>query len=259
MPRQVVSGHTATTQEMFDFTPERLRFAVVQLVVLILSIAVHEFGHAFVADRLGDRLPRHQGRVTLNPVAHIDPIGTLALPVLGLLFMGGIGFGWGRPVEVNPVSFTRKLRMTTAHMLVAAAGPFMNLIFGLFIAGVLAVLIATAVIEPSTHVLRLAAAGSNVSSITPDFDTSLAVGMYGAILLNFLLMFFNLVPAPPLDGGTVLPAFLPDRARPAYAEYAKYGMFVVMAIIMIPALARIFVWPATKLFGGVAALMGLPS
>ena len=244
---------------MLDFSPERLRFAVVQLVVLILSIAVHEFGHAFVADRLGDRLPRTQGRVTLNPVAHIDPIGTLALPIFGLLLMGGIGFGWGRPVEINPVSFTRKLRMRTAHMLVAAAGPFMNLLFGVVIAGVLAVLVGTAVIQPSARVLELAAQGYDVSSFVHDFDTGLAVGMYGAVFLNFILMFFNLIPAPPLDGGTVLPAFLPDRARPVYAEYAKYGMFVVMAIILIPTLARVFVWPAQKLFGGVAAILGLPA
>src|SRR5688572_21439230 len=121
---------------MFELTPERLQYAVVQMVVLILSIAVHEFGHAFVADRLGDRLPRSQGRVTLNPIAHIDPIGTLAMPILGILIMGGIGFGWGRPVMVSPMAFTRKLRMKTAHLLVAAAGPFMNLVFGVVIAGV---------------------------------------------------------------------------------------------------------------------------
>ena len=223
---------------MFDLTPEKLRFAVVQLVVLILSIAVHEFGHAFVADRLGDDLPRHQGRVTLNPLAHIDPIGTLAMPILGILIMGGIGFGWGRPVMVNPMSFTRKLRMKTAHLLVAAAGPFMNLVFGLVIAGVLAVLLKTGVIDPFHH-------------------EALVMAITNAILLNFVLMFFNLVPAPPLDGGTVLAGLLPDRLRPAYEQYAQYGMFVAMAVIMIPKLSMIFFWPALQLFYGVTSLMGI--
>jgi Zn-dependent protease len=225
---------------MFDLTPERLRFAVVQMVVLILSIAVHEFGHAFVADRLGDRLPRHQGRVTLNPMAHIDPIGTLAMPILGILIMGGIGFGWGKPVMVNPLSFTRKMRVKTAHLLVAAAGPFMNLLFGVVLAGVLAILIKTSVISVFDH-------------------TALVLGVYNAILLNFVLLFFNLVPAPPLDGGTVLAGLLPDSARPAYEQYAQYGMFVAMAVIMIPKLSMIFRWPADKLFIAVANVMGLPA
>jgi Zn-dependent protease len=225
---------------MFDLSPEHLRFAVVQMVVLILSIAVHEFGHAFVADRLGDSLPRHQGRVTLNPIAHIDPIGTLAMPLLGILIMGGIGFGWGKPVMVNPLSFTRKLRMKTAHLLVAAAGPFMNLVFGVFLAGVTAILVSAGVINPIDH-------------------TALLYGVYNAILLNFVLMFFNLVPAPPLDGGTVLAGLLPDRARPAYEQYAQYGMFVAMAVIMIPKLSLIFRWPAEQLFFKVVGpLMSLP-
>jgi Zn-dependent protease len=223
---------------MFDLTPEKLRFAVVQLVVLILSIAVHEFGHAFVADRLGDGLPRHQGRVTLNPIAHIDPIGTLAMPILGILIMGGIGFGWGRPVMVNPLSFTRKLRMKTAHLLVAAAGPFMNLVFGVVIAGVLAILLKTGLIDVVNQ-------------------QALVDAIVNAILLNFVLMFFNLVPAPPLDGGTVLAGLLPDRLRPAYDQYAQYGMFVAMAVIMIPKLSMIFFWPALQLFYGVTSLMGI--
>src|SRR5262245_61022755 len=112
------------------------RALILGLITLVLSIAVHEFSHAFVADRLGDRLPRHQGRVTLNPLAHADPIGTLLFPALGIIF--GIGaFGWGRPVQVNPGSFTRKLRMRTAHMFVAAAGPISNVVFAVLISLVL--------------------------------------------------------------------------------------------------------------------------
>src|SRR5690606_2884805 len=116
-----------------DFSPEQIRWIIQALIILVLSICVHEFGHAIVADKLGDPLPRSQGRTTLNPLSHADPIGTIAFPLIGLLFAGGAYFGWGRPVLVSPHNFTRKLRMRTAHMLVAAAGPAMNILFGVFI------------------------------------------------------------------------------------------------------------------------------
>src|SRR5512140_3800237 len=108
--------------------PEEIKHAVVYMIALVLSIAVHEFGHAFVADRLGDRTPRYQGRVTLNPLAHADPIGTFLFPILGMLFSGGVLFGWGKPVIVNPVAFTRRFRMKIGHLMVAAAGPVMNVL-----------------------------------------------------------------------------------------------------------------------------------
>src|SRR5262245_30008807 len=103
---------------MPHFDIAKTRMAIAWLIALILSIAVHEFAHALVADRLGDRTPRLQGRVTLNPLAHADAIGTLLLPILGIFF-GGTILGWGKPVEVHPPSFTRRLRMKTSHMLVA--------------------------------------------------------------------------------------------------------------------------------------------
>ena len=138
---------------MFDLSPERIRTAVVTLIALILSVAVHEFGHAFTADRLGDRLPRSQGRVSLNPLVHADPIGTLLFPLLGFIFTGGkaFGFGWGRPVQVSPVSFTRKLRMRTGHMLVALAGPAMNVLLGTLVAVIHFVLLKTGVLTPASQ------------------------------------------------------------------------------------------------------------
>src|SRR5262245_55179839 len=104
-------------------SPERIRLAIVYLLALIVSIAFHEFGHAFMADRLGDRLPRSEGRVTLNPFAHIDLIGTIVLPLLMFLNPGLRGLGWGKPVRTNPVAYTRRLRMKVGHLIVAAAGP----------------------------------------------------------------------------------------------------------------------------------------
>src|SRR5690348_13690585 len=114
--------------------PEKLRYGLIYLVALVLSICVHEFGHAFVADKLGDPLPRAQGRVTLNPLAHIDLIGTIVLPLVAVFSGPAIGsriLGWGKPVQISlaPGHITRKVSIRTAHALVAVAGPLMNVLF----------------------------------------------------------------------------------------------------------------------------------
>jgi Zn-dependent protease len=222
-----------------NLSPDVLQNVIGQLIILILSVAVHEFGHAFVADRLGDRLPRQQGRVTLNPIAHADPIGTLALPVIGLLATGGAstGFGWGKPVQVNPIGFTRKLRMRTGHMLVALAGPMMNLLFGVFIALVYFALWKGGVSMP--HKL----------------DMMIRI----AVMLNFVLMIFNLLPAPPLDGGSVIRGLLPDRMLRRWDDLSKYGLIILFAFILIPTLGNALRWPAMQLYHGLFTLLGIPA
>jgi Zn-dependent protease len=223
-----------------DFlTPDRLKDFVVGMVILILSIAVHEFGHAFVADKLGDRLPRSQGRVTLNPAAHAHPIGTLLIPGVGLLFFGGAMFGFGRPVMTNPLAYTRKLTMRTGHLLVAAAGPTMNVLFATFIGLVTLLLITTGVLAPSSEIYG---------------------ALLMAMLINFGLAIFNLVPAPPLDGGTVLRGLIPPRHLGTYDEYAKYGIFIVLAFFIVPGLSRIISIPAMWLTRQLAFnILGLPA
>src|SRR4051794_25825024 len=107
-------------------TADLLRIALVQIVI-ILSLSVHEFGHAFAAFKLGDDTAERQGRMTLNPLAHIDPFGTLLLPFM--LSLSGLGaFGWAKPVPYNPTRFRRTISMRTGSMIVAAAGPAMNLV-----------------------------------------------------------------------------------------------------------------------------------
>jgi Zn-dependent protease len=215
-----------------DFSNIDLRLVVVNLITLVLSITVHEFGHAIVADRLGDRLPRSQGRVTLNPLAHADPIGTLALPAFFMLSGLGIGFGWGRPVMVNPGSFSRRFTVRTAHLLVAAAGPAMNLLFGIAIS------------------LLLFALYPNVIGV------DVARAMYSAVQMNFVLMFFNLIPFAPLDGGTVLAGLLPRHMLPAWENISRFGMFIVV-LFMIPPMNQAFLWPARKLLTFWMGLLGL--
>ncbi len=228
-----------------DFSPELIRWIIQGLVILILSIAVHEFGHAYIAHKLGDRLPESQGRVTLNPIAHADPIGTLLFPILGLIFTkgAGFGFGWGRPVQVNPVAFSRRFTMRTGHLLVAIAGPAMNILFGLLIAIIHLILL-------STDVLTGASWGPELSRV-----------LQYAVGLNFILAFFNLIPAPPLDGGAVMRGLLPYKWLDGFDKFSVYGPFVLMAVIFIPGLSRIFVTPALWLQDGVytvlLALFGL--
>src|SRR5258707_1226562 len=106
----------STPTELIPMEADKIQHLVVMMITLILSICVHEFGHAWVADRLGDRLPRMQGRVTLNPMAHADPWGTLLIPAVFIWLTNGIGFGWGKPVQHR--TFDRKKRM-----LIAASGP----------------------------------------------------------------------------------------------------------------------------------------
>lgn len=210
-----------------EITPEALRWVFIYLFVLIVSVALHEFGHAFMATRLGDDTPRRQGRVTLNPLAHADLVGTLLLPLIGGLYGAASGhlggFGWGKPVEWQPHKVRRGVTMATAKVLVAIAGPGMNLVLGTLIALVHVVLVSQGVIagdsEPS-QILQFAA------------------------VTNFVLMFFNLLPLPPLDGGHVAESFAPYKYRRQFESYARYAPFVLLGFMMIPQLRQVFLKPA---------------
>jgi Zn-dependent protease len=197
-------------RSMFDLA-EKLPHAVTYLIALILSICVHEFGHAFVADWLGDRLPRAQGRVTLNPMVHIDPIGTLLMPLIQV-FTGAPVLGWGRPVmtSLSARDLNRRFSLKFANLLISAAGPAMNLVF----AAVLSVL----------YVIMLRFGG--------DGDKLLALSGYVAFVINLNLMLacFNLIPCPPLDGGAILHGVLPRRLEWITERLQRYGFIVLFAL-----------------------------
>lgn len=230
--------------------PEQIKWILISILVLVGSVAFHEFGHAIMADKLGDDTPRRQGRVTLNPIAHADPIGTLLLPLIGGAMAasgGGVGgFGWGRPVQWVASRVNRKWKMSTAAILVSLAGPAMNVLLAVLLGGIHAILMATGLLEPVvTHGTQFA---------FTDFPGQI---LRFAVTTNFVLFFFNLVPAPPLDGGHVAQELMPYRKRKAFEEYARFGPFVVMAVAMIPVLAQIFTVPARFCAQGVYQLMGV--
>jgi Zn-dependent protease len=225
-----------------DLTAEQIRWILIGLFVLIVSVALHEFGHAIMAHKLGDDTPRRQGRVTLNPLAHADPIGTFLLPLAGGVFgaMGGGvgGFGWGKPVQWNPARIRRGISMSTASILVSFAGPAMNLLLGTVVALVSVILMSQGV------------GGLEIHRI-----------LYFAVVTNFVLFFFNLLPLPPLDGGHIAQAFMPYRHREKFDSFARYAPFLLLALILIPTLAKVFLWPAQQcakyLYSGLGSIVGL--
>jgi Zn-dependent protease len=195
----------------------------VEFAVLLISLTIHEAAHAWTAERLGDRTARMLGRVSLNPLVHIDPIGTVLLPLIAAVSHLPI-IGWAKPVPVD----TRHLgHPRRDFVLVAAAGPISNLLQATLAAAL----------------LRVASAGGVLSSAP--FDV-----LYRAIQINLLLAFFNLIPVPPLDGGNVLLGLLPPRAAVSYAQLRQYG-FLILYALMLTGVASAIVVPPTKLLMGI--------
>jgi len=162
--------------------------AIAMLVPLILSLSVHEFAHAQVAYWLGDGTADEMGRRTLNPIAHIDPFGTILFPLLGYHYQ--FLFGWARPVPVNPTRFKRSINTNRGMMLVAAAGPASNLILAFLATGALKLLLVT----------------------NPTVSMEKAIMLVWVIRMNLALCLFNLLPVYPLDGSRVIRGLLPRKA-----------------------------------------------
>jgi Zn-dependent protease len=176
------------------------------LIVFVIAITIHEFMHAFTAYQLGDNTAARQGRVTLNPVAHFDPLGFLMLIIL---LISPIGFAWGRPVPVNPGNFRNPKR---GMLLVAAAGPLSNI--------VLATLLA----------VFLRFSGGTLDQFPPFVETLVHTG----VRLNIFLAAFNMVPIPPLDGHKMLTGILPDYWYSILAPMEQYGFAILLALLFLP-------------------------
>lgn len=201
---------------MGNFDP----FAAILLVTqFIILLTFHEWGHAKSADMLGDSTARDQGRMTLNPGVHIDMIGTIILPLLASFF-GGAFFGWAKPVPVNPYNLKNPRRDL---MLIAAAGPFMNIILTFVILGVLKLLIAFTAFDPSDSALH--------------FEIKRQLSRMG--LISIFLAAFNMLPLFPLDGFSVVRGLLPEHLARGFEKLMPYGMPILMCLIFLPDLLGI--------------------
>jgi Zn-dependent protease len=190
---------------------------IARLIPLVLSLTVHEWAHAYSARRLGDDTAERQGRLTLNPMAHIDPIGTLLLPMLN------VPFGWARPVPFDPTRFRRGVDMRTGTVLVAVAGPFSNLVLALLCIVIQGVLLRFSIENKALQILLI-----------------------NGFFLNIVLAVFNMLPIPPLDGSRLAEWLMPRRLRPQWESFAQLGPVMLLALVFLPSMVghSLFDWPA---------------
>jgi Zn-dependent protease len=207
---------------------------VIYMVVLLFAISAHEAAHAWMSNRFGDDTARLLGRITLNPVAHTDPIGTLLIPIASFIFahMGGVAaaiplIGWGKPTPVNPLRWRNK---DLANVMVSIAGILANLT----IAIVALILLKIAIYS------RLFNEGAALSSVAEPVQLFLFTGLS----INISLAVFNLLPFPPLDGSKVLWTFLPDSMKPILEALERFGFIILLLVIQTGVLSVIFrpVW-----------------
>lgn len=183
---------------------------IIWAIPVLFAITLHEVAHGWMALKLGDRTAQMLGRLTLNPIKHVDPIGTIVVPGI-LLLLGGFIFGWAKPV---PVSF-QNLRNPKTHMAwVALAGPIANLVMG----------IGWAIVTKIG--LALVQSGNSLG------EPMLYMGLAG-IWINAILMFLNLLPLPPLDGGRVLVSVLPDKLSWQVSRIEPYGFFILLGLLAL--------------------------
>lgn len=183
-------------------------------IPVIFAITVHEAAHGYVARYFGDMTAHQEGRISLNPIRHIDPVGTILIPILSLLIPGGILFGWAKPV---PVNFSRLRRPKQDMLWVAAAGPASNFLMAL----IWVLVIKLSLVLPS------------------DFSTPLAFMGAAGIMINVVLMVLNLLPLPPLDGGRIAVSLLPPRMAYQFAQIERYGFIILLLLIFSGILGKI--------------------
>ncbi len=197
---------------------------------VLIAITFHEFAHGYAAYKLGDDTAKNQGRLSLNPLAHLDPIGTLMLLVAG--------FGWGKPVEVNPRNYTRKISMEKGEAIVSLAGPLMN-----FILAILFTLVYCAIYK-----------FTGISFKTSTIGEIIMLLISSTISINIGLGVFNLIPLPPLDGSKIIMPFLPNNAKQFFINNEQI-FYIVFVLIWITGIAGTIITPAIKgVSKGVLAL-----
>lgn len=202
-------------------TSELIPQLLIYMVVLLFAISAHEAAHAWMSNRFGDDTARLLGRITLNPTAHIDPIGTLLIPIVGFVLgnMGGPAasiplIGWGKPTPVNPLRWRKK---DLANVMVSAAGILANLLIATCAFIIFKVMLMTGALE----------------SIPDSVRVPVRLFLVYFLVMNVSLAIFNLLPFPPLDGSKILETFLPASARPILEMMEQFGFIILMMLMYV--------------------------
>lgn len=208
-----------------------IRQLVVSTIPILIAIILHEVAHGFVAYKLGDPTAKMMGRLTLNPLSHIDIFGTILMPLLLFVFTNGqFVFGYAKPVPINPYNFKNPKRDMA---LSALGGPATNLLLAL----VSAVLLKYVLMPASTIVPE----GADAQILEP-----IARMFKASVIVNVVLATFNMIPIPPLDGGRVLMGVLPDRQAATLAKVEPYG-FLIVILLVATGVAKYVIWPVIAL------------
>jgi len=202
-----------------------VRQIIIAVPALVLAITLHEVSHGLVANRLGDPTAKLMGRLTLNPIKHIDPIGTVLLPLI-LTVLGGVIFGYAKPVPINPRNFKDPRRDMAIS---SAAGPITNIVLAILSSSILMLII-------------LPAADFFQSNLVNSILTPLALMLRFSVRINLFLAALNLMPVLPLDGGRVLVGLLPQRQAMAYSRIEPFGLIILYALIFT-GIAGYFIFP----------------
>ena len=229
----IIAIMVLSTVVQYATNPGALYGLLVSIPGVLIAITFHEFAHGFAAYKLGDNTAKNEGRLSLNPLDHLDPIGTLML-----LFAG---FGWGKPVHVNPTNYTRRISMEKGEAIVSLAGPLMNIILAFIFAIIYAAIYKFA---------GLAFIYSTVGQIVIQLIAA-------TISINIGLGVFNLIPLPPLDGSKIIMPFLPYNAKQWFRNN-EYIFYIVFVVIWITGIAGMIISPAISwISNGIMSLVQL--
>lgn len=212
---------------------------ILLLPILLFSIVVHEVAHAWVARREGDDTAARLGRITLNPIPHLDPVGSLLVPAILIAMPGSFIFGWARPVPVNPANFRDPVG---GDIRVSLAGPASNIILALFF---------TLLLVPAA-----AMAGGLEAAMDPERGSLLVSAAFYGILINLILAIFNMIPVPPLDGSHVLRHVLPPTIRSAYDRVGRIGILILLGFLfLVPQGFQLIMAPVLFIARGLMSLV----